>query len=172
MEYKASFTYSRPHLRKTLMRHWWQNYGRPYSFWISVPLLALVGCLLDGDFDSSGKGGIVFGLLIGVTGSLLFFFFDSSSKFKKGADASIRRLDGVVVCLSFTESELCMETPTSTNHYKWQAFKKLLLTEESWELFSVFDKEISLPISMLSDDIMEFLMQKIRDAGGLVVRRR
>lgn len=170
MERQIALKPSLVFMRRLAKDRWLRKSAPGYAFWISVPLLALIFCLVSGEIPILGAGGALLGILIGVIAILIFSCIYSYVKTQEAIMKVFQKWSDNEVTYTFNDDGISVDSELSSGCYKWKMIGTAELTLQALMLFSSEQHYIALPIELLHDGLQQFILQKVVESGGKVTR--
>lgn len=168
MEYQITYVPTQAFHRGVTMRQWWRANSIGYLYLIGVPLLALIFCLISGDFSFGGAGGAVLGGLLGIVLILVFMMLSSYRQTHQAVAKAMQAWKGRTIDFTFDENGFSILSDQSLSHCSWKTIQKVQRTPEALLLHAT--RPIALPIELLDTDLQLFIINNVVAAGGKFVR--
>jgi hypothetical protein len=169
MEYEIKFAYTPQLVSSAAKSHWLREYGWSYFYYCSVPLVTFALCLTSSEITSSRAGNLVLGFLLGIVATLGFQFFYQFLSFEKGAAEAARQWNGVEVTYRFNEAGMAMDSAVASGNYAWKMIVKVRHNPKVWMFFFGEQDYGALPAEHLSNELRQFVIRKVSEAGGKIV---
>lgn len=170
MEKQIAFVVSDSFRRQVTKRLWLRRYAGGYLFWLAIPFIAAVLCVVSGDMPLTGAGGALVGFLLGVAFALAALLFYSYVLMQRANAAAAQRRRGVEVRYTFDDQGFSYDSDVVSGRCSWQSIQRAQLTPEA--LLLIFDttQSIALPTNLIDSDLRQFILQKVIESGGIAVR--
>jgi len=163
MQHQTTLTYSQPLIRQAVWGFWRRVVGVRFAFALALMTVALVFLLLAGD-RSWQVGVIATTLAFGILFLFVLFFVhyrNSVQKFRALGDNARAELTATASALSFSSAAGTASIPWSSVCEVWR-FPTFWLLLFSKAQFS------TLPLTDVSPELQEFILERVRAAGGKI----
>jgi len=160
MEHQATLTYSEPLIRQAVFAFWRRSLGT--GVLAAVAVLIIVFCYLLFVGDRSWVVGVLAScaaLAIGLPMALFAVHYSNSRQ-------KFRAMGLPRAKLIATESSLSLSSGAGTGSFPWCAVSEVWQFPTFWLLLFSKAQFITLPLADISADAQEFILQRVRAAGG------
>ncbi len=155
--------YTEALVKRATMRFWTRFIG-----WQRVVVLVLLAVLLTHLIivgDSSWYVGVLGSVLAiaVISGSSVYFVY------RRRALATLRRMNEPTATFSFSDTGLSTRSNLGGGDIAWRAVTRVWTFPEVWLLFVAKGMYITIPTESLTDDVRQFITNKVREHGGKVL---
>ena len=162
MRYEVKAEYSRTLVRKTAWRLMWKQFG-----WNSVFMWICMGGTLVLLVWLGGPGW-----LIGAFATMLILSSLVPVLVLELVDRRMRdwlgQMEAVVVQWVFDDEGIAASFDGVTTTYQWRAVERLWRFPEAWVIGVGEGGRSILPLTCLTDEIQQFIMEKLKDSVGKI----
>jgi len=157
-EFKVTYT---PRIVKIAARRFWLRFIGPDGL-IAFAVVCVLGVVLWATGSSLGYVALLVMPAVGILACTVYVIY------QRRAIEGLKRLSPPAITYRLDDEEFTALSPLAESHVKWAAAHKLWRFADVWLLFFSARQYLTLPTADLSDDVRDFIVRKVQEAGGKV----
>ena len=161
MNYQFTIQIAEEHIKYASSKFFFRNFKKAFL------ILGILGALIIVMYLQNRVIDGFIGGLMGIFAFFVLFLFFFYNALQKKPLARLKKFGGTVNYE--LADEVCkIKSGWASTEIKWQAFQALWVYSKVWMLFSKDMGCFTFPVEQISNEVKEFLKQKIVSVGGKV----